>query len=614
MLRRLLILVALLGSLAVPVVALAQDWIVERAVLQDPAGHLSIDDVVKADFSPAGPMLNAGYTNAAHWLRLRIKAPVQGQQIDLRIRPTYLDEIFLFEPDPTQAGHWLRRVTGDKLGYAGKDRSSITLGFSVRLFAPITTVYLRLHTTSSSLLNVEALTLHEARAKDVRLDVFLVIYLGFMVSLLFWAANDYLVSKQRVVGLFLVCQLCYTVYSLAVMGFLPMLLPLAFSGKTDAMTSVLVCLAPVLSLAFHRVLLGLFVPPRLALRALESLIFLGLIALGMLAMGYARQALQLNAFIVLLAAPTFIALAFLARLNVAPGLRVIRTIYSLQGLSLVASMLPFLGWMAATEWSLQATLLHGFISASLMFLLLHLRSRKLGREARQASVDLEVTRKQLALKNLQKQQQERFVAMLTHELKTPISVIRLALGKLSLADQAQRHASLALADMTGIVEHCQQADQLEQQQLAALSISCNLADMLQELQDSSAAPQRLHIEAPALPAITTDPQLLRIVLGNVIDNALKYAEPDSTVHLKAQASAVGGKPGVQVTARNQVGSAGLPDADKVFEKYYRSPGAQRKTGSGLGLYLVKSYMQLLGGEVRYAAVDGQVEFALWIPC
>lgn len=48
-----------------------------------------------------------------------------------------------------------------------------------------------------------------------------------------------------------------------------------------------------------------------------------------------------------------------------------------------------------------------------MFLLLHLHSRKMSRESSQAAVDLQVTRDQLALKSLQKQQQERFIAMLS---------------------------------------------------------------------------------------------------------------------------------------------------------------------------------------------------------
>ena len=608
----LLVTLALLCGL--PASVWGQDLIVERSVLQDSSGALTIDEIEKASFTPTGPMLNAGYTTAAHWLRLRIQAPAQGQQVELRIRPTYLDEVLLFEPSPTRPGQWLRRVTGDKQGYTAQDRPSTTLGFALTLHAPLTTVYLRLQTASNSLLNVEALTPHEARAKEVQADIALVIYLGFMVALLFWAVNEFLLSRERVLGMFLVCQLCFSVYSLAVMGFLTMLVPREAPGALDLFTSVMVCLAPLVSLVFHRLLLGLFAPPRVALRVLEGLILLDLAALAMLLLGDARQALQFNALVILLAAPTFIALAFLARNNAAPGLRAIRTIYSLQGASLLFSMLPFLGWISATEWSLHATLLNGFISAFLMFLLLHLRSRKLAREASMAAVDLEVAREQLALNSLQKQQQERFMAMLTHELKTPIAVVRMALGKLQLSDPVQRRARRALTDMTAIVEHCQQADQLEQQQLVVQATPCHLAEILDELKDGSGAPHRLHMDAQNVPPLTTDPHLLRIVLGNLIDNAFKYAAPDSPISIHAHVATHDDVPGVRVAVRNPVGLAGLPDADKVFEKYYRSPGAYRKTGSGLGLYLVKSYMQLLGGQVTYSAAENHVEFALWIPC
>jgi signal transduction histidine kinase len=594
--------------------ASAQDLILDRALLQDHAGTMSIDEAAQATFTPAGQILNAGYTQTVHWLRLRVKAPDRGQQVELRIRPTYLDEVLLFEPDPERPGQWLRRITGDKLGDTAQDRSSAALGFSLALHAPLTTVYLRLQTTSTSLLHVEALMPNEARVRDVQADIFLVVYLGFMVALMFWAANEFLLNHERVLGMFLVYQLCYSVYSLTIMGFLTMVLPRAAPGVMDMFTNVLVCLTPLVSLVFHRVLLGLFLPPRAALRVLDGLILLSLAVMTMLLIGHTRMALQFNAFVILLAAPTFVALAFAARQNAAPGLRVIRTLYSLQGLSLLFSMLPFLGWIRASEWSLKSTLLHGFISASLMFLLLHLRSRKLARDASQAKVDLVVAREQLALKNQQKRQQERFMAMLTHELKTPVAVIRMALGKLQLGDPAQRRARRALTDMTAIVEHCQQADQLEQQQLVAHSAPCDVADMLDELKDSSSEPERLHIDVQSLPPVTTDPQLLRIVLGNLIDNAFKYAPPDSPVAVLAKACIQAGVQGVSVTVCNQVGPAGLPDAHRVFEKYYRSLGAHRKTGSGLGLYLVKNYMQLLGGQVTYSGADDQVEFTLWLPC
>lgn len=597
-----------------PTAALAQDLIVERAVLPDPAGTLSVDTLVQSDFVPLGPILNAGYTSTVYWLRLRIQARAPGQAVELRIRPSYLDDVRLFEPDTRHPGQWRSRATGDTVDFVDKDRSAATLGFALTLDAPLTTVYLRLETTSNAMLNVEALDPREARAKDARLDVLLVLYLGFMVALLFWAANDYLLRREPVVGLFLVYQLTYCVYSLAVMGFVPMLLPQLSGPGGDRFTSLVVCLTPLLSLLFHRVLLGLFGPPRWALRGLEGLILLDLAALALLVGGYTRPALQFNSMIILLAAPTFVALALLARQEAAPGLRVIRVVYGLQGLSLLFSMLPFLGWVSATEWSLQATLAHGFISAFLMFLLLHLRSRAMGRQAQQAAVDLAVARKQLGIQQQQKQQQERFVAMLTHELKTPMAVIRMALGKLQLHEPAQASVQRALADMGSVIEHCQQADQLEQAQWTVQSLPSDMGQILQELQSASGEGARLLLQMDAPATVHTDPQLLRQVLGNLVGNALKYAAPDSAITITVQPWHDSARPGVRIAVRNQVGPAGLPDPQRVFEKYYRSPGARRKTGSGLGLYLVHSYMHLLGGWVAYAEVDGQVEFSLWMPC
>jgi signal transduction histidine kinase len=591
----------------------ADDLITSREVLQDRAGTLSIDQVAQSQFAPMGPMLNAGYTDAVHWLRLRIKAPTQGGQIELRIRPTFLDEVLLFESDPHQPEKWIQHVTGDRTEFAQRERATTTLGFKVNAQAPQTTYYLRLKSTASSLLNVQAFTPHEAAAQDLRLSLLMSLYLGFMLWLLFWAANDYLLHRQQVVGLFLIYQTCYCVYAVSTMGYLPLLLISMSAARIDLFTNLIICLTPPLSLFFNRMVLRLFEPPRWALHGLDALVGLGVLNLLVLALGYTLQATRMNSLIILLAAPAFIGLAFAARLNAPPGLRVIRSIYLLQGISLLVSMLAFLGWVNATEWNLFATLAHGFVSSSLMFFLLRERSRELSRQASLAGVELEVTRGQLAIKNLQKQQQERFIAMLTHELKTPMSVIRIALGKLQLTNTAQRRAARALSDMTGIVEHCQQVDQLEQQQLVAQSVPCHIGELITELQASSGAPQRLLLETQTLPSVTTDPQLLRIVLGNLIDNALKYAAPGSPIHLQAAPCARGGRPGVQLVVRNPVGPVGLPDADKVFDKYYRSPGSHRKSGSGLGLYLVKSYMQLLGGQVSYAVVDDQVEFTLWMP-
>ena len=64
---------------------------------------------------------------------------------------------------------------------------------------------------------------------------------------------------------------------------------------------------------------------------------------------------------------------------------------------------------------------------------------------------------------------------------------------------------------------------------------------------------------------------------------------------------------------DSVGPAGYPEAHKVFDKYYRSPAAQRQSGSGLGLYLVKSLLELMQGEVSYTPLQGHVLFEFWLP-
>jgi signal transduction histidine kinase len=117
-----------------------------------------------------------------------------------------------------------------------------------------------------------------------------------------------------------------------------------------------------------------------------------------------------------------------------------------------------------------------------------------------------------------------------------------------------------------------------------------------------------------LPAVNSDSQLLRIILVNLINNAIKYSAPETEIELSAIPFEEYGKSGILISIQNQPGTAGLPDPKQVFDKYYRSSGAYGMTGSGLGLYLVHSITDLLGGRVAYDGVQEKVRFTLWIPC
>jgi signal transduction histidine kinase len=211
-------------------------------------------------------------------------------------------------------------------------------------------------------------------------------------------------------------------------------------------------------------------------------------------------------------------------------------------------------------------------------------------------------------------EQSRFMSMLTHELKTPISVVRMSLGVMKEEGPIKRRIERALEDMNDIVERCIQLDQLEQQKLILHAQRCSLDDILSELRLGSWAPDRLSITTDSLPDINTDQQLLRIILSNLINNAIKYSRPETVIEIHAESAQHNDKPGIRMTIQNQPGAAGLPDPGQLFIKYYRSPGAYSKTGSGLGLYLVRSITELLGGQVTYDVVKEKVRFTLWIPC
>ena len=66
--------------------------------------------------------------------------------------------------------------------------------------------------------------------------------------------------------------------------------------------------------------------------------------------------------------------------------------------------------------------------------------------------------------------------------------------------------------------------------------------------------------------------------------------------------------------RNLANTAGLPDPEQVFLRYYRGPKAHMHTGTGLGLYLVRTLARVQDGDVGYRVVgDATVEFSLRLP-
>jgi signal transduction histidine kinase len=108
-----------------------------------------------------------------------------------------------------------------------------------------------------------------------------------------------------------------------------------------------------------------------------------------------------------------------------------------------------------------------------------------------------------------------------------------------------------------------------------------------------------------------DPAGMRLCLEILLDNAIKYTNPDTAIELIGRIASEGG---VELLVRDH--GPGIPEAElaKVFERGYRGGTAGEVAGSGLGLYMARSVIDVHGGTLSARNVqESGTEFRIWLP-
>lgn len=207
----------------------------------------------------------------------------------------------------------------------------------------------------------------------------------------------------------------------------------------------------------------------------------------------------------------------------------------------------------------------------------------------------------------------RFIADASHELRTPITALK---NFITLLQGPAAGDPDAQAEF--LQESQAQVDRLEwiTQNLLDLSrTDAGLVDLemteqdLQELLAAAAAPFRLTaaqkdinlvIDLPQEPLrLTCDQARMELVIGNLLDNALRYCPPGSTVRLSAAQSGQA----IQIRVEDNGPGIDPDDLPRIFERFYRGRQASGE-GNGLGLSIVASLVQAQGGAVRAENLPG----------
>lgn len=218
-------------------------------------------------------------------------------------------------------------------------------------------------------------------------------------------------------------------------------------------------------------------------------------------------------------------------------------------------------------------------------------------------------------------EQRQFVAMVSHEFRSPLAVIDAAsqlLGK-KFSQNSDIAPILArirrgVSRLSGFVDNCLTEDRLDSGSFKLQLSSVDLPILMMTVAEGGRLLSERHRiivdQDQEGGVLTADPLLLRILLHNLLSNAIKYSPPDSEVLLRCRNV----EEGYLFEVIDQ--GDGIPDDELslVFQKYVRGRAASSLPGAGLGLPLVSSIASLHGGRVEIKSRVGQgTNIAIYIP-
>ncbi|MDB5269121.1 MAG: domain S-box-containing protein [Hymenobacter sp.] len=201
----------------------------------------------------------------------------------------------------------------------------------------------------------------------------------------------------------------------------------------------------------------------------------------------------------------------------------------------------------------------------------------------------------------------RFVAMASHEFRTPLTAVLTSatlVEKYPAAEQQPqrlRHLDRIRASvkhLTDILEEFLSVGKIEEGKLEAhparLAVPILLREAVAEVLGLRKPGQHIQMTAEGPEKVWLDASLLRKVLVNLLSNALKYSAENTTISLSAT-----GRPGL-LTLRVQDQGVGIAPEDQqhLFERFYRARNVANTPGTGLGLYIIAKYLELMGGTIE----------------
>jgi signal transduction histidine kinase len=209
-----------------------------------------------------------------------------------------------------------------------------------------------------------------------------------------------------------------------------------------------------------------------------------------------------------------------------------------------------------------------------------------------------------------------FLATISHELKTPLASIKMAtqllnderIGTLnteqnqiirSISEQVNR-----LSNITGELLDMAQIEtgniQLNKKRVNANSIISYAVASTQLLADQKKIKLLVEIQ-DRIPDFVADEDKTDWVLINLITNAIHYSKENSAITVSAETAG----DAVKFSVRDDGKGIREEDKEKIFSRYFKSPGSEVTEGTGLGLAISKEFIIAQGGDIYFTSEEGK---------
>lgn len=215
------------------------------------------------------------------------------------------------------------------------------------------------------------------------------------------------------------------------------------------------------------------------------------------------------------------------------------------------------------------------------------------------------------------EKEKRFVADAAHELRTPLSILQIHADNMlhSETEQQKRQAAQAVYQGTQRLTHLvnqllalARTESLDAHQMQTLDWVSVIHDSVVQLDVTLLERVDWQLNLPEQALVTADSVMLQMVMRNLFENAAKYAPQDSIVRLALKQDLL---LRWELMLENCCDlCTPLQNPERLTDRFYRLPGHQNHTGSGLGLSIVQQIVNAHQGHLKlsYATIDAQRYF------